>query len=630
MSLFRAAGPSKTGLIKKATAAAQVIAGTNALRVYESTPAHGPCTDSKKSIFMGSSMEWDVTDRYGVLLHECCHLLYPAKYPTGIAHHISNSIDDCRIERQFTKAQPWNTDALVCLSLNVIASGKYDKEDKDRFARENFDPNLWLILWFRSHLPEDVRDASLSAIQAYSKDKGYWSDPEWQERFEALCEAGKRITRLRKVSQKTLFDFTSLYLETFPLADPTMADTPCVGDAQGGKDSNDDEGEEGESEEEESDDKKETQKAIGKGEEDESEEGEEGDAAACSPDSDSDDPIGSSVDSGVSSGGDAIDNSDDDADSDSTGGSPSDQDLAEALEKLKEACQVAGEESAQNARAISKDALGTEGGISIDCDDCNDNDPAAESKGISLGSQSQPIMHERDRTNGINRTFVQRLKISVGKLRQIAIDRRQHAARTGRIDIRTVMSGDRLGILPSRPFKKSQDLEADVPVSVAVCTDFSWSTKGINAQLNNFSHNALFALQAAGCECTGVAWQCNFTITKTIEDHVQAGTYKKSHSDNGTSLTQCCLGAVESLKTSKATRKIAFIFTDGQVHGGEVKQAEQILVKGGFEGALLVSLESHVQATGILDTVIANSLDDLSSNFQTWTRKQVMRAEGLA
>jgi hypothetical protein len=127
-----------------------------------------------------------------------------------------------------------------------------------------------------------------------------------------------------------------------------------------------------------------------------------------------------------------------------------------------------------------------------------------------------------------------------------------------------------------------------------------------------------------------VVWNSGATIVKRIDDQVSAVETKWHGSDGGTELMAAAAGSIRSLKPAKATRKIAFIFTDGQVNTSELDPVQAELKQNGFGAALLVSLGCDVPRKGIIQTATIKDLSELVGVFERFVRAQVARAVDLA
>lgn len=563
----------------KATAIARMIT-RKAVKVLAGPAGRGPCNDGK-NIYIGSAAKWDPTDRFAVLLHECCHVLFPAKYPGGNLREISNLIDDCRIERQFLSTRSDYTETLAQLAINVIANGIYDgdKDKKDRWSVEHFDPCLWALLFFRSHVNKETRVAAHKAIRAYALHKGLAidgnSNTPWESAFSELVTDGLRLTRKATVSTETLTKWGELYFKVFPDAARDLNkiiqvmilnDAPAPKGEQQDADGAGDEGEDGQI----------LILCAGKGEDGEGEAGEE----------------------------------------------PSDEDLQSSLDELLENLEevgAAGKGKAKDDPNTDGESLSGTGG---------DQTEEAEEDGqpqMTPGLGVERISNNQTKTC-VDRDLCQRIKTSIRKLRQLTVDLTNQHLKRGRLHLPTVIAAERRGILARRPFVRDIDDTIDAPVSCVVATDFSSSTSGMNGSLNNFAHNALFALQSSGCECAEVVWNCGSEITKTIDQTISPLSFKAHQSDGGTCLVAATKGCIKALETSRAQRRVAFIFTDGAVSPNEVPLAAKHLADNGFEACLLVSLGEVVQASGILSTEVCKDVKQLGSIFEKFVRQQGVKA----
>jgi hypothetical protein len=563
----------------KATAIARMIT-QKAVKVLAGPAGRGPCNDGK-NIYIGSAAKWDPTDRFAVLLHECCHVLFPAKYPGGNLREISNLIDDCRIERQFLSTRPDYVDSLAQLAINVIAKGVYDADSatKDRWSMEHFDPCLWALLFFRAHLDKETRVAAHKAIRAYALHKGLAIDGNpktpWETDFNTLVADGLRLTRKATVSTETLTKWGELYFRVFPEAARDLNkiiqvmilnDAPAPKGEQKDTDGAGDEGEDG-------------QILIlcagnaGKGDD-------KGDGEASSAD-----------------------------------------DLQQSLDELLEGLEEVG---AAGKRAAKEDP-GTDG-EQITGDGQPEESEEEEGQPTTGPGYGVDYIASNQTKTCVDRDLCQRIKTSICKLRQLTIDLTNQHLKRGRLHLPTVIAAERRGILARRPFVRDIDDTVERPVSCVVATDFSSSTSGMNASLNNFAHNALFALQASGCECAEVVWNSGSEITKTIDQTISPLSFKAHESDGGTCLVAATKGCIEALKASRAERRVAFIFTDGAVNGNEVPLAAKHLADNGFEACLLVSLGEVVQASGIISTEVCNDVKQLGSIFEKFVRQQGIKA----
>ena len=243
---------------KKMTAYIRVRTGK---RVTVIKGTQGPATDGKK-ILLGAAVAWTPVERLGALNHEGAHVRFPAAYEKGNYHGLSNMIDDARIERQWIGDYPQDEDSLIVLTINVIANQKYDTDEEfaDRWDVENFDPCTWALLFFRTHLPRDVRVAATKALRAYIQENDLRTEVEdFDQNFRALVETGLRISRLATVSRSTLKDWCDLYMKVFPTADSQPQNEMGQDNqaATGGK------GKDAEGEGDEPQDQKDADKAVG-------------------------------------------------------------------------------------------------------------------------------------------------------------------------------------------------------------------------------------------------------------------------------------------------------------------------------------------------------------------------------
>jgi hypothetical protein len=285
-------------------------------------------------------------------------------------------------------------------------------------------------------------------------------------------------------------------------------------------------------------------------------------------------------------------------------------DLKNKLNELKEKVGKVGDKTKEQAKSATETV---------------DEEKEEEVESYSdPGSEKADLVHVKD-IKGVDKGFVTRVKQSMRKLRSLAIDRIETHRKTGRLHMPTVIAAEKIGVLPKRPFLHSTDELTEKPISCVVATDFSGSTDTVNESLNNFAHNALFALQDSGCECAEVVWNSSAWITKKIEETVSPVHFKKHNSDGGTCLIAASKGCVDALKGAKAKRKIAFIFTDGCVDHNEVSMVHTHLKENGFEAALLVSVGSAVPHHGIVDSQSCKDISSLSGIFDRWVRKQMAR-----
>src|ERR1043165_4556693 len=495
----------------KATAFARVITNVE-VRVQKGN-VPGPCTDGKKTINLGPAEAWEPVDRFAAIIHECCHVIYPAKYPAGNLRQTANMIDDCRIERQFIAARPHYSNALEVLATNVIANGKYDEEQVDRFSAEKFDPALWVILFFRNHVDQEIRQAATEAVNAYSAAKGYTQDPTWQPKFDKLVDDGLPITRLKSVSQDTLTKWCTDYYLVFPDAhrDPTPGVAVAVfNDAGSGSDSKDADGAGSPSQ-----DAKDAKNAKGKGSK-----GSETKPDQVAPDVD---------------------------------------DLDGAIDRLKERMGSVGTEKDREAKNDhAPDADGLEEGPKGD----DDKDEDGEGKGGKDKGDKDDDKFNRwlppgqgdyntpnaQRPHSVDRNVTIRLKMAVRKLQHLAEDRVEQDTRTGRLNFHAIIRADALDLVAPKPFISEQDDTVFCPVACCVATDSSGATGGeMNPRLNEATHNMLFSLQAAGCENSSVVWNSGATIVKRIDEDVSALSTKWHGSGGGTELMAAAAGSIRPL-----------------------------------------------------------------------------------
>lgn len=593
----------------KPAAFAAVITGKQ-VKVVPGNPGDGPHTDGRK-IVMGSAVEWDEDDRFAVLVHECCHLIFPANYPGGNLRELSNLIDDCRIERQFLIQRPHYEDVLASLAINVIANGCYDDQQKDRWSVEHFDPSLWALLFLRPHCGDEVRLAAADAINAYAARKGLDKQPGWQAKFAAMVEEAQRITRLKTVSKDTLEKWGITYFDCFPEAKKAVNQTLAVAilkDQPAPKgDQQDSEGQ-GDAK---SDSKIRVKAGAGKPGEGDAKDGDSSDAKD-GKDSDKGETKkpGQKDGKGTQQGKDG--------DSDKEAKLPSD--LEGTLDRLRAVCGKVGQTKkvAAQERVQAEAANGIEKGNEVEMgeDDVHGHD---------IGSE-RGVIEATKVASCVDTNFTNRIKMSIRKLRTLILDRIAGHKKVGRLHLPTVLAAERNGMLARKPFISSIEDLVDAPVACVVATDFSGSTEGMNHKLNNFSHNAIFALQSAGCECAEVVWTTTASITKTIDQRASATRSNKHNSDGGTSLVAAACGCIEALRLSRAQRKVAFIFTDGEIHETEVPLLSKCLSDNGFEACLLVSLGTEVKHSGIVSTDKCGDVGALVGVFDRWIRKQSAKA----
>lgn len=590
----------------KAAAVARVLTG-KPVNVYKGN-VPGPCTDMK-DIYLGAAVEWEPVDRFAAIIHECGHFLFPAKYPSGNLRQLANLIDDCRQERQFIATRPHYQNALECLVINVIANGKYDAPQadgtyKDHWDAANFDPALWALLFFRSYLPQDVRSAAADAINAYAAGKGYDKDAAWKAKFAELVKSGLALTRLKSVSCATLEAWCKLYFDTFPEAkrDANQSMSIAILNDNGGQDRKDQEGEGDEGQDGE-------MLAIATGEGQEAKDGKPG-----------------------KKGGDAKGGGSKKDDQD-PGEAPDAENLDEAVEKLKERIKKVGTEKQREAE------MGSTGDEAREATEGDGTDEQGDDEGEGV-SQDQydriqggrpgrgdDLIKSQRQHQAVDKGFVNRVKTGIRKLQCLAEDRVEQDRKTGKLNMPPIMRAQRLNILPTKPFRKTVDDIAFKPVAVCVATDFSGSTEGqMNVRLNEVTHNMLYSLQSAGCECTEVVWNSGAVITKRLDQEVSPLLAKRHESTGGTELMAACLGAIKSLEAAKAQRKVVFIFTDGAVNHSELAPIEAEFRRKGVEGVLLVSLGQAVPRKGIVETATITDLNQLAFTFDTWIRRQVGKA----
>ena len=605
----------------KPTAFASVITGKQ-IKVLPGDTAQGPYTTGR-NIYLGCSVNWDEGDRFAVLVHECCHQIFPANYPAGNIRELANLIDDCRIERQFIAGRPHYEDVLASLAINVIANGIYEEPPTDHWTEESFDPALWALLFFRPHCGEEVRLAAADAINAYAARKGY-DKPEysagkvtmWPDDFSSLVEEGQRITRLKTVSKETLEKWCLQYFVVFPEAKRAANQTLAV------KVLNDQPAPKGDQKDQEGQgsvkaDGKILAKATGQGGdgdekgEDGEEEGQEGDSGESESQKDQDKGQGKKSSGSKGKGGQQGESRE----------AKAPADLEGALEKLKAAVGKVGQLKKDEAKKQNSQEEGTANGSDESAVDCSDD--LVDNRGI--GKEKAEAVCEKV-ADSVDKSFTNRIKMSIRKLRTLVMDRNASHRKVGRLHLPTVIGAERRGVLPRKPFISSVEEMVDAPVSCVVATDFSGSTDNINGKLNQFAHNALYALQSAGCECAEVVWNSGATITKTLDQQVSPLRANRHHSSGGTDLVACSTGCIEALRRSRAQRKVAFIFTDGAVYEEEVPAAAKHLKDNGFEAVLLVSLGQKVPYSGIISTEVCGDIASLTGIFDRWVRKQSAKA----
>lgn len=595
----------------KPSAFASVITSKQ-VKVVPGNPADGPHTDGRK-ITIGSAINWEEEDRFAVLVHECCHLIFPANYPGGNIKELANLIDDCRIERQFIVQRPHYEEVLASLAINVIANGFYDEKQEDRWSAEKFDPSLWALLFLRPHCGDEVRLAAADAVNAYAERKGLTKVEGWQDKFAALVEEAQRITRLKTVSKDTLEKWCIAYFDVFPDSRKNINSTLAVAVL---KDQPAPKGEQKDGEgagEPEADAQIRIESGAGKpsegkpGDEEGEEEGQEGDSGEEEDEKGQD--KGQSKKAGQKGGK-----------GDQQGEAQAPSNLDEALERLKAACGKVG----QTKRAAAQEQTQAEAANANDKgDEVEMGDELVSNTGI--GSE-KGVIEAVKVASAVDTNFTNRIKMSIRKLRTLILDRMAGHKKVGRLHLPTVIAAERKGMLARKPFISSVEDLVDAPVACVVATDFSGSTENVNHKLNEFSHNALFALQSAGCECAEVVWTTEASITKTIDQQVSAVRSNKHNSDGGTSLVAASQGCIEALKRSKAQRKVAFIFTDGAVYENEVPLLSENLRRNGFEACLLVSLGNAVKHSGIVSTDACGSVGALVGVFDRWIRQQSAKA----
>lgn len=604
----------------KPSAFASVITGKQ-VKVVPGAPGDPPHTDGRK-ITIGEAIRWEEEDRFAVLVHECCHLIFPANYPGGNIKELANLIDDCRIERQFIVQRPHYEEVLASLAINVIANGFYDEQATDRWSEEKFDPSLWALLFFRPHCGDEVRLAAADAINAYAVRKGLTKVEGWQDKFAALVEEGQRITRLKTVSKDTLEKWCLAYFEVFPdsrkninstLAVAILKDQPAPkGEQKDGEGSGEPQADAQIRIESGAGKPGESKSGEGEGEEGE-EEGQEGDSGEDDGEKGQDKAQGKKP---GQKGGKADQQGE-------QGEAQAPANLDEALERLKAACGKVGQTKRAAAQEQTQADAEAANASEKDGDEIDMDDQLVNNTGI--GSE-KGVVEATKVASAVDTNFTNRIKMSIRKLRTLILDRMAGHKKVGRLHLPTVIAAERKGMLARKPFISSVEDLVDAPVACVVATDFSGSTENVNHKLNEFSHNALFALQSAGCECAEVVWTTEASITKTIDQQVSAVRANKHNSDGGTSLVAASQGCIEALRRSKAQRKVAFIFTDGAVYEQEVPMLSENLRRNGFEACLLVSLGNSVKRSGIVSTDACGSVGALVGVFDRWIRQQSAKA----
>jgi hypothetical protein len=624
----------------KPSAFATVITGKQ-VKVIAGLPSDGPHTNGRQ-VIMGSAINWEEDDRFAVLVHECCHLNYPANYPAGNLRELANLIDDCRIERQFILNRPHYEAVLANLAINVIANNRYDeaghehaadaKNVRDPWSKENFDPSLWALLFFRPHCGDEVRLAASDSINAYVAEKKYEDQPGWKDKFASLVEEAQRITRLKTVSKDTLEKWCISYFDVFPeakksanvaLATKILNDQPAPKgeqkDSEGGGDGEADSqiriksgaGRAGERPKERPE-----EDGEGEGGEEGDQEPQEGAQNDFKPQGGAQQPKEPKPSQNGSGG---------QKKNEQEGEAQQPADLEGALEKAK---AKVGEVGRTKKAQAKEDAAGDSASAGMNGPDKNEEIEMPEtdlSTVRGIGSEKGDVNVTKI-ADAVDRNFANRVKMSMRKLRTLVMDRVAGLRKTGRLHLPTVVAADRKGMLARKPFVNSIEEITDAPVACVVATDFSSSTSNINGLLNSFAHNALFALQAASCENAEVVWNTDATITKSLDEQVSAVRGNKHNSDGGTSLIACGTGCVKALLRAKSNRKVAFVFTDGAVYETEVPMLSKMLKDAGFEACLLVSLDEVVKHSGIVETVTCKNINDLIGIFDRWVRKQSAKA----
>lgn len=582
----------------RATAVAQILTGKSSVQVLRGNPGDGPHTDLTR-IVLGSSCEFDDIDRLGILIHECSHICFPAKYPDGNLRSHANLIDDCRIERQFSLQRPHYENALAVTATNVIANAKYAEKDPktgkypDPWSKD-FDPQFWALLYFRSHLEPEVREAALTALKGYIQREKLDKDPNFKARFEQLVRDGFAITRLKSVSQATLQKWCEHFFVTFPKAQRdqsggmsfiVLKDNPSSKDAKDAEGAGDAQGDESD-----------VKAAMGKGR-----------------------PGQNRSDGKPSMPGDAPE-------------ADTPKDLQGEIDKLKERIKKVGTEAQRAAEEQYESEINSGRKDTEEAPDGSGGPTEEDYSRIQGGGpgRGDPRLKATNTKQTVDKNFVVRVKMGIRKIQTMAEGKIDQHRRSGRLDMRRVIAADRLGIVPSKPFIRTVDDIVNRPVACAVATDFSGSTEGaMNDRLNRATHNMTYALQAAGCETAEVIWNSGATITKTLDQEVSPLAYKRHSSGGGTELMAACLGSIKALKESKAKRKIVFIFTDGQVNQSEVAPIEAEFRKQGVEGVLLVSLDSQVNRKGIVETATIKDIGQLGPVFDRFVKRQAAKALGL-
>lgn len=606
------------------------------ISVFTGKPNQGPHYRlDLDQVHMGEAyhLPWSEVHQYAVLGHEGGHVLFPASYPREF-HSLANMIDDARQERQVIAIKPRWEVYFRSLAISVIANRCYDPIDEngdlieDPWTEEHFKPSLWALLFFRTHLTKEVHDAANDALKAWVKRNIDPADKDaWKPKFDKLVKSGLAITRLKNVSEETLRQWCALFLEVFPQevedsgdqsgaggqSNPLDQDNPAdapEGSEAGEEQDNGDTGknEKGEGDKE-ADDKKgdEVSQAVGGVAGEGDEEGDESDAQASAAgqpgDKDSDDQKGK--------GGD----SEEDEEQDHTAAEEAkrNDELSDALDKLRDRL----EQESQKADAAAEDAMAAD----------DESDDSGSMPGIEAGTVDTVV--EKLPAGAVDQGFVKKFNRTLTKLRTFAEDKLKTERRAGRIAVGRVVRKQAAGLPCMKPFDRKVVRKNDVPLSVVVATDNSVSTDNIIDKLNQFTHNTIYALRKAKCESAAVVWNTSARTIVGIEDPISAVAWKKFRPSGGTSLKAASNECIKALKGARGTRKLAFIFTDGEVWEHEVPEISDELKKAGFQGALLVSLGSKVPRSGIVDTVVARSLESVATTFDKWAKEEFAKAEGL-
>lgn len=592
------------------------------ISVYSGALNAGPHYNTKTDqIHLGKAhhLPWSDIDIFGVIVHECGHVVFPAPYPAKY-RSLSNLLDDCRQERQMAGWKPHLASALRSFAINVIANRAYDEVNdegnlvQDPWSEEHFNPTLWALLFFRHNMTEEIKEAANAALRAWVVAKGLDQDEAWNEKFLKLVKSGLAITRLATVSERTLEQWCELYCEVFPgeeqgegSADQQASESnPMAGD-------NDGEGQ-GKAEPQENGDKGKNEWGEGNADQDNA----KADAAAKdikgkgkTGDEESEDRVDGAVD--------GEDKSEEHNADKSREAKPNDE-LRDALEKLRQELNKESEKAKQQAKDDNPDANGL--GDEEEDDDNSDSVP-----GVERGDIKVDVVNVNK--DAIDSQFVTSFVRTLRKMIQIARQQRTSERRSGKLDMGRIIRSKAAGFESMKPFNKVTDLDNMIPVSCVVATDNSGSTQGIIDQLNRFTHNTLFALRKAKCESAGVVWNTNAKTVVGLRDQVSGTKWTKFGSTGGTSLIPCAKEVIKAGAKARGSRKVAFIFTDGAVWEHEVPEVSKLLQDAGFAAALIISLDGSVPRSGIVDTVVARSLSSVAEKFDNWVKNQYAKAAGL-